>query len=219
MCLQACAQVLIYPNVSVTFCSNIVVARPAPPSCRRRVDGEGWLGTGPDALVELGLQDLRAFRLRRGLHRELEAEHRSHHQLCGNRRDVVPVTASARWRGDLRHRRDVGPVAAAARWRRLGNNSQNNHWLVSTQIITLVSSAWPTMIVAAVPDGTMERAFFSASMAAPWCLCAHVVSSQKQEETGAPRCTRTFSPPHRRGTIRGGDPRTRKKPPAPVRRE
>ena len=41
------------------------------------------------------------------------------------------------------------------------------HWLVSTQIITLVSSAWPTMIVAAVPDGTMERAFFSASMAAP----------------------------------------------------
>ena len=59
------------------------------------------------------------------------------------------------------------------------------HWLVSTQIITLVSSAWPTMIVAAVPDGTMERAFFSASMAAaPVVFLCRVVLGLRRWQRG-----------------------------------
>ena len=67
------------------------------------------------------------------------------------------------------------------------------HWLVSTQIITLVSSAWPTMMVAAVPDGTMERAFFSASMLPRWCFLCSGWQLAKTEEAGAPRCTRTLT--------------------------
>ena len=61
-------------------------------------------------------------------------------ELCGNqisdaslhRRDVVSVTASARWRGDCveipRHRRDIVSVTASAQWR-----ENLTHWLISTQ--------------------------------------------------------------------------------------
>ena len=65
-------------------------------------------------------------------------------ELCGNqisdaslhRRNVVSVTASARWRGDCveipRHRRVIVSVTASARWR-----ENPTHWLISTQAGTL----------------------------------------------------------------------------------
>ncbi|CAH0371530.1 unnamed protein product, partial [Pelagomonas calceolata] len=55
----------------------------------RRVLGLVELGT-PHALVELGLENFGTLRLGRGLHRQLEAEHGRHHQLCGNRRESSP---------------------------------------------------------------------------------------------------------------------------------
>ena len=64
------------------------------------------------------------------------ADHVARSPPCGSqisgaprhRRDVVPATAAARWRGGSRHRRDGVPATAAARWR------HETHWLLSTQV-------------------------------------------------------------------------------------
>ena len=92
----------------------------------------------------------------------------------------IKLQAPARWRG-------VSTPSTRRRPRSCGSSMTTSHsqdnptpWLVSTQIITLVSSAWPTMIVAAVPDGTMERALRRLSMAALWCFLCSVVSSQNR---------------------------------------
>ena len=52
-------------------------------------------------------------------------------------------------------------------------------------IMSLVRRACPTIIVAAVPDGTMERAFFSASMAAaPVVFLCRVVLGLRRWQRG-----------------------------------